>query len=66
MKIKKFNKRLSLNKKTIADLNNKEMKNLHGGGPVSELTDCPSCRATVCCPPTLGTACWVSCVEICE
>ena len=31
MKTKKFNKRLTLNKKTVSDLNDKEMKDLHGG-----------------------------------
>ena len=30
MKTKKFNKRLGLNKKTIADLNSKEMKDVFG------------------------------------
>ena len=65
MKTKKFNKSLSLNKKTIADLNSKEMKNLHGGGDQSANTDCASCLVTGCCPPTLGTACFQSCVIIC-
>jgi hypothetical protein len=32
MKTKKIYKKLLLNKKTIADLNMGEMKNLHGGG----------------------------------
>jgi natural product precursor len=31
MKTKKLNKRLSLNKKTIADLNKGELKHVHGG-----------------------------------
>ena len=31
MKPKKFNKRLSLNKKTIADLNNGQLDNVKGG-----------------------------------
>ncbi|MCP5106757.1 MAG: hypothetical protein GY950_25455 [bacterium] len=33
MKLKKFNKKLLLNKKTIADLNGGEMKNALGGVP---------------------------------
>jgi len=31
MKTKKFSKKLTLNKKTVADLNSKEMKDAHGG-----------------------------------
>jgi len=31
MNAKKFDKKLALNKKTIADLNNKEMKKVFGG-----------------------------------
>ena len=51
MKPKNFNKKLNLNKKTIADLNNGEMNNAHGGIP------CPvtqTCGGTGCCP-TLAT-----------
>lgn len=42
MKPKTFNKKLSLNKKTIVNLNNKEMKAVAGG---MSGTKCPS----VCC-----------------
>ena len=35
MKNKTFSPKLSLNKKTIANLNNKEMKNLIGRGPAT-------------------------------
>jgi len=62
MKTKIFNKKLSLNKKTVADLNNKEMQGVHGGAETVErticitkcATDCPVCtitRCTVCCVP---------------
>jgi len=44
MKPKKFSKRLSLNKKTIADLNNGQLDNVKGG-----LTQNP-CPGTVDCP----------------
>jgi hypothetical protein len=57
MKTKKFNKRLALNKKTIADLNNSQMDAVYGG-------DLGSKPFTVCCPTELtcfnscgGTAC---------
>jgi natural product precursor len=42
MKSKAFNKKLSLNRKTIANLNNKEMKRTAGG---FSGTKCPS----ICC-----------------
>lgn len=40
MKTKTFNKRLVLKKKTVAHLNNKEMKGLHGGVGVTRPTHC--------------------------
>jgi len=39
MKPKKFSQRLSLNKKTIANLNWQDMKNVYGGDPRT-LIDC--------------------------
>lgn len=36
MKPKDFNQKLTLNKRTIADLNNGEMDNLRGGGPFTD------------------------------
>jgi hypothetical protein len=57
MKIKKFSKKLSLNKKTIANLENRELKNVNGGGDdqktksiIYEATACPSLCHTFC-PP---------------
>lgn len=47
MKSKTFSKKLILNKKTVADLNNKGMKGLVGGGPGLLLT-CLTC--TDCSP----------------
>jgi len=67
MKTKKFSKKLTLNKKTIADLNNGEMKNVHGGGdeqqPASYLLSgcmgCPTyptvCDTCICTAPRLCT-----------
>lgn len=49
MKKKKFNKKLVLNKKTIANLTTKELDNLKGGGGDEEPTwDCSDlyCKAT--------------------
>jgi natural product precursor len=45
MKTKKFEKKLSLNKKTIANLNNGDMKHLQGGIKPTGCT-CPFCRVT--------------------
>lgn len=56
MKIKKFNKKLSLNKKTIVNLEDRELKNVNGGGDkppnsiIYEATACPSLCHTFC-PP---------------
>jgi hypothetical protein len=44
MKLKKFRKKLNLNKKTIADLKNVELVKIQAGGP-SGLT-CPNCAVT--------------------
>jgi natural product precursor len=46
MKTKTFSPKLSLNKKTIANLNNKEMKNLIGGIPITWGPN--SCFNTIC------------------
>jgi hypothetical protein len=69
MKSKNFNKRLVLNKKTVANLGNNEMRDIQGGffaDPTkSQLTncieslisDCISCIITCCvCPTTLCPA----------
>jgi len=57
MKTKKFNKRLSLNKKTIADLNGKEMKNAIGG--VSGVdTTCLETRLITCGVKSCGSICF--------
>ncbi len=45
MKLKKFKKKLNLNKKTIADLNINEMKEINGG-----LDDPVSRWVSGCCP----------------
>lgn len=56
MKIKKINKKLELNKKTIADLGDEAMKEVNGGiGLSAPLTNCASCLVTGCKCPT-GTA----------
>lgn len=52
MKTKKFDKKLSLNKTTVAHLGNVEMKDVKGG----DLTDtcktgCPTITCPVGCPP---------------
>ncbi len=67
MKAIKFNKKLVLNKTTVADLNVNELKNLHGGGLQSADTNCIVCinsnpdpcqtvPTIQCCePPTIPT-----------
>jgi hypothetical protein len=56
MKIKKFNKKLGLNKKTIVNLEDRELKNVNGGGDrppksiIYDVTACPSLCHTFC-PP---------------
>ncbi len=47
MKTKKINKKLSLHKKTIANLDNNEMNGAHGGGTLG----------TLCCIPTGFSIC---------
>jgi len=61
MKTKTFNKKLSLKKKTVADLDNKEMQSAYGGAVTNERTICitrcvSDClctmtRCTICCVP---------------
>jgi len=58
MKTKKFSKKLTLNKKTIADLNNGEMKVVRGGinEPPRRVTEtCQTCDNSI--PP--GTCCTI-------
>lgn len=67
MKQKKIIKKLSLNKKTIAHLNNTEMRYANGGGPVTD--KCPITHPYYC--PTVetcenscgGTACESVCTS---
>jgi bacteriocin-like protein len=60
MKTKTFNKKLSLNKKTVANLNDKEMQGIYGGETVEKtvcITRCVSdclctmTRCSICCVP---------------
>jgi len=48
MKSKKINKKLSLNKKTISNLEIDEMKVLHGGDDTVTLVTCMTNCRTVC------------------
>jgi hypothetical protein len=48
MKAKKFSKKLALNKETISNLKNDEMKGVYGGIKYT-MTRCPSCD-TITCP----------------
>jgi hypothetical protein len=62
MKPKKLNKKLSLAKKNISNLNNDELRNVHGAGedPSYPATYCASCWVMTCeatCPFTCGSTC---------
>jgi natural product precursor len=56
MKAKRFNRKLALNKKTIANLNFNEMSVVFGGGLTDDCTtDCTQ-QESICphlCPPTV-------------
>lgn len=61
MKTKKFSKKLNLNKKTVANLGDKEMNGVQAGGQVAASgSACPSCFQTFC-GCTLGT-----CPSVCS
>ena len=59
MKTKKFSKKLSLNKATVADLNNSQMTAVQGGAPWTSLgilNKCYTlCDTGVCCPTIYRT-----------
>ncbi len=57
MKIKKFNTKLTLNKKTIANLGDDAMKNSKGGRPYTVDIRDEICRSYVECTTTL----WLNC-----
>jgi len=56
MKTKKFDKKLALNKTTVANLNNAQMNDLKGGAPNTRIT-CPICDTLESCFATLCTIC---------
>ncbi len=70
MKPKKFNKKLSFSKSTIANLNYKESNDVRGGsGLYTKCPDFDTCPDTQCggtcntctcntCPQTCGDTCW--------
>ena len=41
MKTKKFSKKLTLNKRTVSDLNGNELKKVKGGIPTFPIPGCP-------------------------
>jgi natural product precursor len=48
MKAKKINKKLTLNKQTVADLKKEELKAINGGAPTNVV--CGGTFLTICCP----------------
>jgi len=60
MKKKTFGKKLSLNKKTVADLEHKDMQGVYGGA--TGLTDCITNCASVCPRCMTATRCSDCCV----
>ncbi len=65
MKPKRPNKKLSLNKSTVADLNGREMKIVKGG---CDYTQPQSCQSIRLCPTefTCATDCGATCLGTCE
>jgi hypothetical protein len=59
MKTKTFNKKLTLNKETLANLNNSEMVGVNGGATA---LPCPSVIETRC----FQTACHTICFTLCD
>jgi hypothetical protein len=60
MKAKRFDKKLALNKTTIADLSNREMGKIQGGGPKTNISNCLACPETTyshCLSQCGGAAC---------
>ena len=56
MKARKFSKKLVLNKKTIANLNNGEMRIAYGGAP-TQVPAYPKTQPTYKCTPPDPTSC---------
>lgn len=48
MKTKKFDKKLALNKKTIADLSNGEMGKIQGGNSGNSCPECQAYTESIC------------------
>ncbi len=54
---KEFNKKLALNKETVAHLDGSEMKEVAGGGATKPPTRCDCYSADTNCPTRPGIAC---------
>ena len=77
MKTKKFEKKLALNKKTVANLNNVQLSNVKGGGVIPSdpgfaclptFETCGTCAATcdTCFTECVTCVTCVSCQETCD
>lgn len=77
MKTRKFDKKLTLNKETVSNLNNGQMKLAYGGAPPTDvvyektvggvappIVTCNTCG--VCQPGIEDSACPSACFEICN
>jgi hypothetical protein len=64
MKTKKFRKKLLLNKKTIANMNNNEMLSVKGGLPNTDYTFC-TCTWCTACGETVPYSCHSNGVTLC-
>jgi hypothetical protein len=62
MKKRKLEKKLSLNKKTVAHLNHDSMKVLHGGERASYPNDCHTPLPAECPSLPVNTVCLTICV----
>ena len=67
MKAKKFNKKLLLNKKTVANLNNDKMSGVRGGMYTVQLTCGAFCDTDFTCEDlTVCGVCWTQRPTVCE
>lgn len=71
MKTKNFNKKLSLNKKTISNLNYGQMGNVNGGGNdidrnTSAADPCRVTCDTSCIHTLCGASCYTQCNSACS
>jgi len=67
MKTRKITKKLSLNKKTVVNLDEKSMKGLRGGtGESVPYSNCEMCVTESCAKTVCQSLCETDCVSLCS